>query len=169
VLEQTDPFAAAEHAVTLAYLGDLARAERLATHLRPGSALAETTRAVVAWRGGDPGALEALRRASERSPVSVWRVAPLFLYGEAAARAGDDARAIAALERFQALYVPRMMWRSWAHPRSLVLLAGAYERSGAHGAARATLDRFFRAWKDADPSDPLLAEARAIRGRLAAR
>ena len=169
VLEQTDPFAAAEHAVTLAYLGDLARAEKLATRLRPGSALAETTRAVVAWRGGDPGALEALRRASERSPVSVWRVAPLFLYGEAAARAGDDARAIGALERFQALYVPRMMWRSWAHPRSLVLLAGAYERSGAHGAARATLDRFFRAWKDADPSDPLLAEARAIRGRLAAR
>ena len=169
VLEQTDPFAAAEHSVTLAYLGDVAGAERLAARLRPGSAVAETYRAVVAWRSGDPGALEALRRASERSPVSAWRVAPLFLYGEAAARAGDDARAIAALERFQALYVPRMMWRSWAHPRSLVLLARAYERSGAHGAARATLDRFFRAWKDAEPSDPLLAEARAIRGRLAAR
>jgi tetratricopeptide (TPR) repeat protein len=169
LLHEMDPIAAAEHALTLAYLGDLARAEKLARRLRPGSAVAETYEAVAAWRRGDPGALAALRQAATRSPVLVWRVAPLFLYGEAAARAGDDAAAIAALERFQALYLPRMIWRSWAHPRSLVLLAGAYERQGARPQARAALDRFFRTWKEADSDDPLLVEARAIRARLGTR
>jgi tetratricopeptide (TPR) repeat protein len=168
-LRAIDPAAAAEHAVTLAYLGDLRRAEELARGLRPGSVLAETYDAVAAWRRQDPGALEALRRASTRSPVSVWRMAPLFLYGEAAARSGDDVAAVAALERVQTLYVPRMMWRSWAHPRSLVLLAGAHARLGEKAKARAVLDRFFRAWKDADPADPLLAEARAVRARLGGR
>jgi hypothetical protein len=59
-----------------------------------------------------------------------------------------------------------MMWRSWAHPRALVLAAAARARRGDAAGAEAALRRFEREWAAADPAEPLLAEARSVRARL---
>ncbi len=100
------------------------------------------------------------------TPISVWRVAPLWLYADLCARAGRDDEAARALVRADRLYEPRMMWRSWARPRGLVTLARVRVRLGDVGGARAALGAFFAEWADADPGEPLLAEARAIAGEI---
>jgi predicted Zn-dependent protease len=138
-LRAVDPRAAAELAPSLAWLGAVDAAALVAQDLRPGSLLADTYAAIAAHRSGDPAGLDRLRAAVERCPITTWRVAPLWLYGDLAARAGRDAEAIRALERLERLYLPRTMWRSWAHPRALVLLAGAHERLGHGAEARAAI------------------------------
>jgi hypothetical protein len=166
-LLEVDPRAAAELAPALAWLGDRDGAERLARHLPRGSILARTHEALGAWNAGErdraPGLL---RSACAESPMSVWRLAPLYLLADLAARAGLDAEAIAALERCERLYVPRMMWRSWTHARGLVLLARLRSRMGEAAGARAALRRFFEEWSEADPAEPLLAEARALAAEI---
>ncbi|HUL58552.1 MAG TPA: serine/threonine-protein kinase [Anaeromyxobacteraceae bacterium] len=168
-LQSLDPRAAADLAPSLAWLGDLPHAAELARSLRAGSLQAETHAAVAAHRRGDPAALDRLRAVAERTPITTWRVAPLFLYGDLAARAGRDADAVRALERVEALYVPRTMWRTWAHARALLLLAGAYERLGDREKARGAAGRFLAEWTRADPADPLLAEGRAVARRVGLR
>ena len=164
-LLEIDPRAAGELAPALAWLGDLDGAARLARHLPNGSVLARTHEALVAWQRGErDGALGLLRSVCAETPVSVWRLAPVYLLADLAARAGRDVEALAALERCERLYVPRMMWRTWTHPRGLVLAARLRARLGDPAGARAALDRFFLEWKEADPSEPLLAEARALDG-----
>jgi hypothetical protein len=164
-----DPRAAAEHAPALAWLGDPVAAARLARHLPRGSVLARTHEALAAWSAGERDrALGLLRSACADTPISVWRLAPLHLLADLAARAGRDAEAVAALERCERLYVPRMMWRSWTHPRGLVLLARLRWRTGDAAGARSALHRFFREWAAADPSEPLLAEARALEAEIGA-
>jgi tetratricopeptide (TPR) repeat protein len=166
-LLDVDPRVAGEHAPALAWLGDLPGAERLARHLPRGSVLARTHDALVAWHGGErERALGLLRAVCAETPVSVWRLAPLYLLADLAARAGLDAEAIAALERCGRLYVPRMMWRSWTHARGLVLLARLRARAGDRAGAREALGRFFGEWSEADPAEPLLAEARALRAEI---
>jgi hypothetical protein len=59
-----------------------------------------------------------------------------------------------------------MMWRSWAHPRSLLVLARACERAGDAACARDAADRLLRELFTADPGLPLVVEARALRARL---
>jgi serine/threonine protein kinase len=166
-LRAADPRAAAEYAAAVAWLGDAELGASLARDLAPESPLARTHAAIARWKAGDAeGALAALRALCETAPVSTWRVAPLYLFGELAAAEGRDAEAIAALERFQAMYLPRLMWRSWALPRSQVLAARAHLRRGDPERARAHLDRFFAARPDPEPGDPLDAEARALRATL---
>jgi serine/threonine protein kinase len=159
-----DPRAAAELAPTLAWLGDVDGAEPLARRLARGSVLGRTHEALVAWHRGerDP-ALGLLRAVCADTPVSVWRVAPVWFLSDLLARAGRDAEAAEALLACDRLYVPRMMWRSWARPRGLVLLARVRLRLGDPEGARAALARLFADWADPDPADPLLAEARALR------
>jgi tetratricopeptide (TPR) repeat protein len=169
-LRRIDPRAAAEHAVTLAWLGDLARADALARDLLPGSVLHATFLALVGWhRGERRAALDALRAVVSRTPVCVWRIAPVYLLAELASEAREDDLATEALERFRTLYVPRMMWRSWAHPRSLVLSAAIAARRGESEKAEASLARFEREWAGAEPGDPLVARANSVRERLGAR
>jgi predicted mannosyl-3-phosphoglycerate phosphatase (HAD superfamily) len=124
LLRRIDPRAAAEHAAGLAWLGDLDGAAALAALLRPRSPLARTHEAIALWWRGDRArALAALADVSAAAPVSVWRLAPLWILGDLAARAGRDDVAAAAMRRFERLYVPRMMWRSWAHARALPVAA----------------------------------------------
>ena len=166
-LRAIDPRAAAQHAPELAWLGDGERAALLAADLPPDSLRAKTHAAIARWnRGETDAALEDLRAITDRMPASVWRLAPLYLYGDLAARAGRDREAIDALARFQAMYLPRMMWRSWAYPRSLVLVARSHERLGERDRAREALRKLFDAWEGAERDAPLLAEARALRARL---
>lgn len=162
-----DPFMAAGVAPTLAWLGDVEGSARLARHLPEGSLLARTSRALLAWSAGDrEGALARLAAVVADSPVSVWRLAPLWLLADLSWKAGDAAGAEDALDRLGRLYVPRMMWRSWVHPRGLVLLARLRAGRGDRDGAKAALDRLLEEWQGADPADPLLGEARALRGTI---
>jgi tetratricopeptide (TPR) repeat protein len=167
-LLEVDPRMAAELAPTLAWLGDVEGAAPLARRLPRGAVLERTHEALVAWhRGERDAALGLLRSACADTPVSVWRIAPLWFLADLLGRAGRYAEAADALLACARLYVPRMMWRSWAHPRGLVLLARARQRLRDRDGARAALARFFEDWAGADPADPLLAEARAIRDEVA--
>jgi hypothetical protein len=168
-LRRIDPASAAEFAPALAWLGDEATAEAMARELRPGSVRAEITAAVLAARRGVPGGLERLRELANRTPISVWRVAPLFLYAELAARAGRYEEAADAYRRFQALYLPRTMYRAWAYPRSLLGLAQAEAKLGNTAVARPALSRLLAAFERADQDHPLVREARSLRARLAGR
>jgi tetratricopeptide (TPR) repeat protein len=164
-----DPYLAAEHAVSLAYLGDLDHAAVLARDLPAGSVLAGTYQALVRIRRGDlGGGLRELGRISAATPVVAWRLAPLFIYGERLALAGRDAEAVEVLGKAQKLYVPLAMWRSWAYPRSLLLLARSHQRLGQVADARAAVDRLLADWSRPEPTG-LLAEARALRARLPVR
>ena len=91
---------------------------------------------------------------------------PLFLLGERLVEAGHDAEAIEVLRRAQALYVPVAMWRSWAYPRSLLLLARACQRTGRVDEARQSLELLLSDWKDAEPDAPVLTEARGLLAQL---
>jgi tetratricopeptide (TPR) repeat protein len=158
---------AAEHAVSLAWLGDTEHAEELAADLPPDGPLARTADALIRFRRGDrEGALAELQRISEASPVFTWRIAPLFLYGMLLEEAGQDAAAIETLRRAQALYLPLAMWRSWAYPSSLLLIAKASDRLGRRDDTRRSVDRLLSDWAGAEPDAPLLAEARGIQSRL---
>jgi len=167
-LEALDPRAAAEHAPGLAWLGADSRAAELARRLRPGSVLARTHEAIAAVRAGavDRG-LSALRAVADRAPVCAWRPSPLWYLAELAASGGRHAEARAALERLQGLYLPRMMWRTWAHPRGLLLLARSRAALGDLPGARAAAARLLEEWREADPSAPLLAAARETASALA--
>jgi tetratricopeptide (TPR) repeat protein len=168
-LEEIDPRAASEHAPAVAWLGAGARAEALARGLRPGSAPARVHEAIAAWRDGAVDrALHLLRAVVADAPVSAWRVAPVWLLAEIAHGAGRHEEALQALERHERLYVPRMMWRSWTHPRALLMRARSHEALGERERGRAAAARLLREWAGAEADAPLLAEARAIAGRLEA-
>ena len=165
-LEALDPRAAAEHAAGLAWLGAGARAAELARGLRPRSPLARTYEAVAAFRGGAVDrALAMLRAVVAEAPVSVWRAPPLWFLADLSFAAGRHAAANAALEAHERLYLPRVMWRSWSHPRALLLLARCREALGDPRGARAAVRRLLDAWGSAEDG-PLLAEARAVAARL---
>jgi hypothetical protein len=167
VLQELEPRAAAEHAVSLAWLGDLEGAAALAAGLPAGSVLAATCAALAAWHQGRHGeALDRLRAACARTPVLTWRVAPLHLLGELCAEEGLHEEAVAALVRVQGCYVWRQMWRSWGWPRGQVLLARSGLALGERALAAAALDRLEAAWASAEPGAPLLAEARTLRAAL---
>jgi tetratricopeptide (TPR) repeat protein len=160
------PRSSANLAVLLALRGDLPQAHDLAAALAPGSIAAEQHAAVAAWRRGDPaGAAARLAALEARDPSPADGLAPSYLLAEVSSDAGDDAGALAAVERFQRLW-PRGTWRGWAYPRSIYLAALAHERLGRRDLARAEIDRLLELWRDADPGLPLLREARALRARV---
>ncbi len=76
-----------------------------------------------------------------------------------------DVEAIAALRRLRQL--PGGMVRSWMYPRSYYLEAVALERLGQRARARESVDHLLALLRSADPDLPLLAEAKALRHRLA--
>lgn len=156
--------------VHLAYLGDLARAAELAPYLPPDSPRADTYRAVVRWRQGDlQGAIELLRKIAAAAPQGADAPAippPLYLLGEALSEAGRDAEAVDVLQRFRAMPV---IIPSWFLPRSLYFLARSLDRLGNRERAREAIGALLLQWRRAAPSQPLLAEARALGERLGVR
>ena len=164
---RVDPRLAAEHAISLAYLGDLEHAELLAKDLPAGTALARTYQALVSLRRGDRArGLSELRAVSAEAPVVAWRMSPLFIYGEELAKAGRDSEAVEVLRRAQRLYVPAAMWRSWAYPRSLYLLANAYHRLGRDDDARPVIGRLLANWAHAETDAPQVRDARRLAAHL---
>ena len=169
-LRALDPEAAAVHAPLLAWLGMADDAARLAPYLRKGSPRQRTLEAVLLWQGGwrEEG-LRRLREIARTSPYDVdFGLAPAFITADLAARSGADADAVEGFRRFRALFIPTAMWRSWAHPRSLLLEADALLRLGRVEEAQAALQRFDEEWSEADADQPLLARAEEVAGRLAA-
>lgn len=168
-MAKLDPYLASNLAVHLAWLGDLDHAAALSPNLPAGSPRVAAYQAVVRWRRGDlAGAIEALRPVAAQTPLSIDPAIPfpLFLLGDALAEAGRDAEAVDALRRLVAM---PLHYPSWTYPRALYLLARSEERLGERDRARERIGALLRLWKDADPSQPLLADARALGARLGVR
>ncbi len=150
----------------LAYRGNLETSAEVGRTLVPGSPYDRLYRAVVDWRRGDAsGAADRIAELMRQSP---WVMRGAWLQAEALFEAGRYAEAVTALGRFQTVYDERegLVYRSWAYPKSLYLLARSYEELGRRDEARAEIGKLLAMWKDADPDLPLLAEARALRARL---
>jgi eukaryotic-like serine/threonine-protein kinase len=166
-LRRVDAGEAAQHAAAVAWAGDRGFAAELARDLPPGSAGERTWRAVDAWRAGDVEAgLAGLRAVSAEAPADLWRVAPLFLLGDVAAREGRDTEAIAALDAFERLYLSRTMARAWAYPIAELRLAQAEARTGRTAQARARVDRLLADVGRGEADAPVVVEARALRRKL---
>jgi tetratricopeptide (TPR) repeat protein len=157
---------AREHlALPLVLLGDLDAAARLADGLPP--PLRRQYDAALAWKKGDRGrALSILRELSKTSDFNL-RGPSLFLVARIAAEEGRAEEVVQAVEALRR--TPGGAWRTWGWPHALLLEARAQDRLGERGKARAAVDEVLAMWKDADPDLPMLAEARAMRGRLAMR
>jgi eukaryotic-like serine/threonine-protein kinase len=156
--------------VDLALVGDAPHAAEAARILVPGSRQLGLYEAVASWRSGavDPAAeqLQAIaagRYAPDRALASAY-------LGELEAGRGRDRQAIEALERHRAAPMPNRPSAEEALrlPRTLLLLAQAYERTGDGSRARERLDELLTMWKGADPDLALLREARMLDARLKA-
>ena len=169
-LRALDPEAAAVHAPLLAWMGMVDDAARLAPHLRKGSPRRRTLEAVLLWQGGKRDeALRRLREIARTSPYDVdFGLAPAFIVADLAARSGADAEAVDGFRRFRTLFIPTAMWRSWAHPRSLVMEAEALLRLGRVAEAQQAIGRFDAEWSEADDGQPLLARADEVAAGLPA-
>ena len=64
------------------------------------------------------------------------------------------------------MYVPVAMWRSWAYPRSLYLLADSLDHLGRKEEARVVLKRYFRDFSHPEAGAPFLREAWDLQDRL---
>jgi tetratricopeptide (TPR) repeat protein len=161
-VEQLDDPRAAKGAVAvvaaLVLRGEREAAEALARdrHLEQ----EEVVRVVLDWQRGDrDGAMARLRALEAREPGHA------YLFGELHAAAGRDREAVEELRRFRTLPMEGAL-RGWAYPRSLYVAARSLERMGDRAGARAEIEQLLQLWRRADPDQPLLAEARALRGRL---
>ena len=176
VVEETrawSPPVAASLALLLAYVGDVDAAEDLGREMHEGPGSAEMLSALVDWRrSGAPAALPRLRELARASPAAVRGSIPpeatSWIAAEAAAEVSHDAAALGDVRRFQRFHYPLGAWRSWAYPRSLLLEARILNATDRPDEARTALSRLEALWIRADPDQPLLAEARALRRRLGA-
>jgi len=154
--------------VDLALAGDAPHAAEAARLLVPGSRQLAFYDAVATWRSGRldeaAGQLETLaggKYAADRALAA-------GLLGELEAGRGHDGPAIDALERYRAAPMPVRHDADAALrlPRTLLLLAQAYDRTGDRVRARERLDELLTMWKRADPDLPLLRDAKAVQARL---
>jgi len=101
------------------------------------------------------------------SPVTQFPNVVVF-YNRARAylAAGDQAKAIAD---FQTV-IDNPGWPDWEpfEPLSQLGLAQAYAKQGDRGKSRKAYDDFFATWKDADPSIPILRQAKVEYEKLSA-
>jgi tetratricopeptide (TPR) repeat protein len=152
-------------AAVLALAGDAALAAAQLPGL-PASPEKELAEAAIAFRRGDASATRTRLAELARRPNLDMRALAAWMQARAALEAHRDPEAIEALERLRTL--PGGLWRSWAYPRSFYLEAAAAERLGDRARARQRIDHLLALWKQPDADLPYLAEARALRRRLAA-
>jgi tetratricopeptide (TPR) repeat protein len=152
-------------ALLLAYVGD---AEHLAVaEQRLDPLERQACRAILQHRGGRSAEAALALEAIVASPG--WRHGDLaFVRAEIALGAGQPREAVELLARDRARYrrLPIGMLQSWTLPRGLYLQALAHERLGERREARAAIRRLLASWRGADDGLKLLAEARALQGRL---
>jgi tetratricopeptide (TPR) repeat protein len=154
--------------------GDFARvgldqqARALASRLPPEDR--EVWQAMTDWRAGRPG--EAAARYAKWLDAKGFRHrAVAYLLGRMLADAGRCDEALVEFDRL----IGHFPWAwaqadaQWSVRMPLALLEGArcQAKLGRNAEARARLDRLLAMWKDADPDLPALAEARALRARVA--
>jgi eukaryotic-like serine/threonine-protein kinase len=166
-LRDLGPMRGGPIAAELAYAGDLGGAAEAARDLATGSIHDRAYRAVVQWRMGEASA--AADRLGEIVSESAWMSQELWFHAEALFDARRFAEAVKAMERYQHDPVAleyTIIW-GWAYPKSLYLLARCHEELGEPEQAREEVEKLLALWKNADPDLPLLAEARALRARLA--
>jgi serine/threonine protein kinase/tetratricopeptide (TPR) repeat protein len=151
-------------ALALLLLGDPESAAAVAQKLPPGIERSQY-QAALAWKSGRrEEALSALRELAKRTEMEP-RAQSLWLLAQVALESHRDTEVVAAVEALRK--APSGLWRSWGLPQSLFREAQAHERLGNPARATETLDALLAFWKQADPDLPLLAEARALRKKLA--
>jgi eukaryotic-like serine/threonine-protein kinase len=164
VLQAGDPEERKFLPLILLCLGDEAGAIEMAKGLPPGNERTQFE-AALSWRRGEPEkALPRLRQLAKESEHDS-RGITLWLLSKVALESHREEAAAAAAEGLAKVWAGA--WRSWGYPQALYLAAVARERLGERAKARQMLDHLLDIWKRADPDLPLLAEARAMRKRLA--
>jgi tetratricopeptide (TPR) repeat protein len=94
-----------------------------------------------------------------------------YLLGRMLADAGRCSDAVVEFDRLPRLFpwvFAQGDWPALRTPLALLESARCNEKLGRPEQARERLDRLLALWKDADPDLPALAEAKAMRARLAA-
>ncbi len=128
----------------------------------------EAYEVVTLWRSGRLAEAEAKLRPMADSQSIGRRYNVLKALGELQIQAGRDAEGAASLERARTLPWPAGgEGRGANESNGLFLLAGAYERLGERQKALERVDELLKGWQRADPDLPRLAEARAMKKRLA--
>jgi hypothetical protein len=153
--------------VDLALAGDRAHAAEAARLLVPGARQLQLYQAVEAWRSGRLDEAAAMLQAISNGKYAPDRALATAFLGELEAGRGRDAPAIENLERYRTTFARQAGARAALQlPRTLLLLAQAYERTGDRARARERLDELLGTWKQADPDLALLRDAKALRARL---
>ncbi len=145
--------------------GDGPGLRRLSRLLGETTWLGRFTKALAAHQSGDtPLALATMR---ELDRPGGWFVP--YYRGRFAAESGQDEEAAEALGRYLGPVFggADSLMQGWIDARARILLARSLHQLGRDAQAIATLDHQLRLWKDADPGLPLLAEAKAMKSRLA--
>jgi len=152
----------------LALVGDAAHAAEAARLLRPGSRQLALYEAVATWRSGRPDQAASQLEAIVAGKYAPDRALASGLLGELELERGRDGLAIEALERYRAAPMPTRPNADAALrlPRTLLLLAQAYERRGERARASERLNELLTMWKRADPDLTLLRQARTLQAQL---
>jgi serine/threonine protein kinase/Flp pilus assembly protein TadD len=156
--------------ILLESVGEYERAADIARQASPGPAK-RLYEALVEWR-----AKRNLLPLKAMANQAGWSGASYFL-GRALLEAGEFKDSAERLRRFKNGYwgatTPSRfpeevdLFDALVYPRSYVLLARAQEREGDAAGAATTIDAFLAMWSKADTDLPLLAEAKALKKRLA--
>jgi tetratricopeptide (TPR) repeat protein len=172
---ETRPYFLLDLAITRALSGDPGGAEAMAPEIFSSPDASEYPayvrtlfEGIVAWKKGDlDTAAERLRGAPEIPYVDP-RFKALAVLGEIELARGRNETAIAALEQARAIaFTPFVSSVATLRATGLYHLAVAYERTGDRVRARERVDELLRLWQRADPDLPHLAEAKALKKRLA--
>ena len=164
-------------ALTLASIGDAARAKELARELEKDNPsntmlklywLPSINAAAEINRGDSSQALKELEAAATyelgtvRSFINC--MCPVYLRGQAYLQTHDGAAAVAEFQKIlnQRGFMANFVIGSLAH----LQIGRAYQMAGETAKAKAGYQDFFTVWKDADPDIPILKEAKAEYAKL---
>ena len=164
-------------ATSLAIAGDASEAASLAERARASADWPEVEpiqrqmyEAMAALADGRHAEAEKALRAFAESPSVSFRYLGQSILGELQIGRGKDVEGAAWLEKARSMrWSGSVDGRPWLDPRGLLLLASAYDRLGDKAKARERVDELLKLWQRADPDLPHLAEARALKKKLAPR
>ena len=123
---------------------------------------------VVAWKKGDLASAADRLGVAASIPYVDARYKALNVLGEVELARGHVDAAIAALEKARSIgFAPYVSSLSTLRPLGLYRLAVAYERAGDRVRALERVDELLEIWQRADPDLPHLAEAKALKKRVA--